>query len=503
MRAEYRMSKTGRFKPTLTGVALTGSGFSYHLTQAAYLKMIELARQYDRENMVVGQGINRVCENVIQSGFTLDPMTGDTGVDDLLRARWQRWCADPQLCDSAGRDDWQRKEFLTLRHILVDGDVFHLALDDGRLQSIEAHRVQTPASTRGENIHLGVEYDTTRRPQRYFVVKGEPSASRASAATLKADPIDARDAEGRQQVFHCFHPERISQTRGVTCMARICDAVGMHDDIQFATLVRQQVAACLALITERPDSNSAFTTSALGEQTTEISDSGSTRTLEGMAPGIMIDGLPGEKLSAFVANIPGTEFFPHVMLVLTIISINLGIPAAVLLLDPSNTNFSGWRGAIDQARVGFRRIQEWLIKSLHRPVYSWQLARWIEEDPEVAAAAERLGADISLHRWNPPSWDYIEPYKDASADAIKLDNWLSSPRRLHARRGQDWSDIAGEIVQDRLLLFRQALDAARVLNQEFPEAAIDWREMIGVQTKPAPAQDVDASQPTDQGVNQQ
>jgi len=45
----------------------------------------------------------------------------------------------------------------------------------------------------------------------------------------------------------------------------------------------------------------------------------------------------------------------------------------VFLLDASETNFSGFRGEIDQARQRWREVQSWRMGSFHGPVYEWKV----------------------------------------------------------------------------------------------------------------------------------
>ena len=80
--------------------------------------------------------------------------------------------------------------------------------------------------------------------------------------------------------------------------------------------------------------------------------------------------------------------------------------------------FSGWRGAIDQARLRFRQMQQWLIGALHRPAWIWKVRQWQRQDAALADLMARV-ADPFAHRWNAPGWSYIEPLKDAAADELQ------------------------------------------------------------------------------------
>lgn len=188
-------------------------------------------------------------------------------------------------------------------------------------------------------------------------------------------------------------------------------------------------------------------------------------------------------MKGFSPNIPNAEFFAHAMMILTFIAINLKIPVHVLLLDPSKTNFSGWRGALDQARIGFRELQALLIEKFLRPVYLWKVGKWLEDSAEMRAWADQDGVDVFGHRWAPPSWAYIEPAKDAKADTTIIEGRLNSRRGVLNLRGVDLDDVDREIIADNKRLIISAIGAAAEINNTHADAAVDWRELAGFDAK--------------------
>ena len=219
---------------------------------------------------------------------------------------------------------------------------------------------------------------------------------------------------------------------------------------------------------------------SLGATSTTTFSDGSTQTLEGVSPGQHYLGQPGEKIKEFSPNVPNPEFFPHVRLMLTLVGVNLGIPLVLLLMDASQTNFSGWRGAVDQAKLGFRRNQRWLIGKLHIPVYQWKVRQWLGDDK--IAQLKRAGINAFGHIWNPPTWEYVEPLKDASAELVQQRNLLKSPRRIQAGRGCNWDDVSTEFVEDYAQVIIKAKIKAEEINAQFQDEPISWRECISLFT---------------------
>lgn len=501
MQAAYSIGKESRYMRRLTGVNFQGSGADYHFrSEAEFLKAIERARDFDRENMVVGQGITRLVNNVIQDGFALDPRTNDKEADDLLWELWNEWSYTPELCHARGLEDFTGLTKLALRHTIVDGDILNLPLEEGSLFPVEGHLLRTPKDVRNPAVH-GVEVDPRfGRPLRYWVLKEEKGINRTYAhRNFRSFP--AYDEDGARQAFHLFNGKRVSQTRGVTALAPIVYTAGIHDDLQFAKLVQAQVVSCFAIFRRLDPSLSAIApVPQRGERTEEALGDGSTRTVEGIAPGMEVRGRPGEILEGFSPNVPNPEFFPHAMMLLSFIAVNLDMPVHCLLLDPTKTNFSGWRGALDEARKGWREMQRWMACKHYSPVYAWKLRQWIVKVKAVGKLFQKLGPKLFAHRWNPPGWRYIEPLKDAQAETTRLDNNLTSPRRLHAEYGGNWEELVPELIEDRAMLIEAAIARADQITQRFPDAGVTWRDLAGriagVGAENAPAEESDETDET-------
>ena len=478
-RADYRGGRDTRFQSRLTGVSAAGSGADFHYrNEREFLHLRERARDYYRNSDIVGQGVRRLVANVVQEGFGLDVTTSSTDLNEHLKGKWQEWASNPDQCHSERELTFQQMERLCLSTVIVDGDVISLQLQEGSLQWIEAHRLRTPTGTNRNVVHGVLVDDITKERKEYWITKEDVGLAPVKLVReIKRMP--ARDDDGERFVNHISDTTRCSQTRGVSCLAPVTDTVGMHDDLQFATLVKAQMAALITIFRERELGYQSVADAATGDIDTETVGS-YVKTIEGISAGLEFGGAPGEKLKGFSPEIPSETFVEHAMLILTFIAINLDLPVAVLLLDPSETNFSGWRGAVDQARLRFRQIQRWYSDAFHTPTYRWKVLQWIDEDP-VVKQAFASGIDVFSHAWHRPGWPYIEPLKDAQADALQQEELLTSPRRIQAARGRDWEEVYHEIIEDNTNLITAAAAAATRLQGQGID--IEWRDVLNPTVK--------------------
>lgn len=475
VRADYDMSRENRFIRRRTGVNPMGTGPDYHYRiESKYYADIEQARDMDRNDGLVGILADRRVDNIVQSGFVLDPKTGDKKLDLDLWQFFESYSNDPELCDIAGESTFREMERVICRSESIDGDIIATGTEGGQLQIIEAHAIKTKSTIPG--VFLGVETDKYGKRNRYYVLEELD----VHGTKGESKPIEVRDEQGVRQLFHVYNPKRVLQTRGVTQLAPIFAYSGMLEDINFAKLVQQQVVSCFAIF-RKMAANSTGLPSAdapYGETSSEQTASG-TRTIDGIQPGMEIVGQPGEELQGFSPNVPNSEYFQQVRLILQIIGVNFGLPLCLVLMDGSETNFSGWRGAVDEARKGFVADQLNLVRRFHSPFWRWLVSHRMEKDAALKRAARRSGINIFGHVWNLPTWTYIEPVADAEGDATQLRNALTSPRRMHAARGKDWETIAEEIVADNSYAITGAMKAAAEINEANPGAIpVTWRDLI-------------------------
>ncbi|HWC89575.1 MAG TPA: phage portal protein [Pirellulales bacterium] len=487
-RSDYSAAKGSIYRRRRLGTLALGSTADWHYkVPTEYYRMVEQVRDMDRNDPVVGQTIDRSVENIFQEGFQLDPLPKDKGVRREIKARWREWADDPEECDIQGEATFNEIAAEAYRASKVDGDYFVLGTREGQLQVMESHRCRSPDGSKG--IVHGIELDGRRRRKNFWFTKDDISPWDAFNL-VDGTPVAARDADGYRQVFQIYQRKRPTQTRGVSAFIPVFDLLNYFNDINFAALVKQQVSTCFAIFRQReaafdPEGQQPAPTGALTQLPTA---DGVSRIAQSYAPGMEVRGEPGEKLIGFSPQVPNPQWFEHMLFMLQLIGINLGLPLGIVLLKPEG-NFSAWRGAVDQARMGWRCNQNMLVRRFYRPAYVWKLRQWIYDDPALDRAERRLGKDFYAHAWHRPTWPYIDPEADAKSDLLQAKNGLNSMRRIHAGRGRDLRRIQKENVDDNARAVMLAITRTEELEKQFGgKYAIDWREinsLPGPMLKPA------------------
>ncbi len=506
LRADYVAAQETRYHKKPVGIFSQGSGADYHYrTDHDYFFMMECFRYLAANDQVVSQGIRTLIANLIQDGFTPLPDTGDPALNDDLSGFWEEWADDEQSVDLTGERCWHDLEEAAVQAIVVDGDMLLNPLKTGQLQYFEAHRMRSPttqARKRAPNtIVHGVELNNFDRRVKYWITKEDYDGIRRFRFPRgdfdKYPAWQDDDLTGRPEksFFHIFDPRRLSQNRGVSMLAPVNLTAGMHDDVQFAKLVQQKIVSYFAFIHEQPEDGGLGPPPAPKTEDDPCDTDLPQRDIVPAAPGARIFGDPGEKITGFSPNVPNPEFFEQSHMLMTFIAVNMDLPLVLLLLDGKETNFSGWRGAMNQAIIRFRRTQRRIAKTLHRHIYRWRIRQIMRQNASIRRAFEVIGRQLFRHTWQFPSYPYVEPLTDVTADLLEVRNTLNSPRRIARRRNLDYRSIARESVEDTAFLMRRAIEEADRINAEFPEAEVGWREIAypplaeGVQIALQPGQE--------------
>jgi capsid protein len=498
--SQWGAAKESRFRRE-RDIPSNGSGADYHwASEPDYYKVMEYARAMERDDVVIGPGLDKAAQLTVGGGPTFKP---DSGNDKYNLAWWELWeeyRKSPSMCDVSRENDWGQLCRLVHHSTLRDGDVIALAVQTGEgksmnvaTQLIEAHQIRSPRYNLErieQNIHLGVKLDSKRARTHYYY------AQEAREPHQQFDEKDLRRIQTWRQIpgmgefrqlFHVYHPRRASQTRGVTALAPAFDTAGMFEDLNFAKLVQSLVISCIGFIKTREPG-----TQMPGEENDNpLRDSRLVpdvdNILDLIQPGFMLRLKPGEKLEGFSPKVPNAEFFDQAKLALTLIGNNIGLPIMILIYDASDTNFSSWRGVFDQAKEGFLSNQAMNDTRYYTPFNRLWTAVQIASQRLKVPKSLRFGNEFR-HTWSHRRWPFIQPVQDAATMILRQRNLLASPRAVHGEVGQDFEQVVDHTTEDNAYAIKAAVTKAKEVNEfiksdgDDAQPKVTWRDMISLPT---------------------
>jgi lambda family phage portal protein len=394
------------------------------------------ARDLVRNNAHAARAVSTIANQTVGWGIVAKPATKNQKAVDL----WKAW-AGTTACDADGRHDFYGLQKLVMRAIVESGEVLvrrrYRLPEDGlpipmQLQVLEADYIDTWRTgivlPNGGKIIHGVEFDPIGRRVAYWLFPNHPGSTLSLFATGSLAGNSVRvPAEG---ILHVYHQDRVGQVRAPSWFSPVILKLKDYDEYDDAQLMKQKIAACLAVLTSDVDGSAA----ALG-----TADTSTDPQIDSLEPGIIKNLAPGQTVT--VVDPPRVEGYKdYAEITLRTIAAGIGVTYEDLTGDYTDLPFSAAR----MSRLSHQaRVDDWRWRTLI-PQFCDPVWRWAME----AALIMSLVRDPVSATWTPPPVPYIDPEKEGLAFQRTIrggaQTWSESVRE----RGYDPDELLKEYASD-------------------------------------------------------
>lgn len=369
---------------------------------------------------------------LIGAGIVTAPGHPDPAVRRDLQRRFTAWGL---RCDAEGRADWPAIQAAAAREMVVQGEAFvHVRYGPGgmRLQLIPADLVD-PGLNRelggGGFIHAGIEFNGAGERVAYHVFPRRPEGFASYSQPVRIAAAD---------VLHLFRPLAPGQVRGIPWAAPILLTLSELDGLLDALLVAARVSACHAgFLLDQNGTGGGVPYE--GQQVGSVLESG-------LEPGTL-KLLPAGWDIRFSTPAAAGQAIELAKLNLRSVAAGLGLPDHVLTGDLSGANYSSLRAGLVEWRQRIEQIQfQVIVPQLIRPV--WE--RWVEHGELTGELnTAEVTSPLTSAEFYPPAQPWVDPLKDAEAEAALIAAGLKSRRQAVAQQGYDVEALDAEIAADR------------------------------------------------------
>jgi lambda family phage portal protein len=374
----------------------------------------DIARDLVRNNPYAESALSTIVDHVV--GWGIAPATEHEAFE-----RWARSAA----CDVHGRNTFAGLQRLAMRGVAESGEVLARRVwrsspaETGlpfQIQLLEADYLDTlkdGATQDGGRIIQGVEFNARRERVAYWLYPEHPGArSYATSASFPSSQrIEARD------VLHVFRQDRPGQVRAPTWFAPVLLTFKDFDELADATLVKQKVAACLAIVTTDVNGSSPYT----GKEDPQ------KPLVDTLSPGMMLNAPVGR--DAKVVEPPSVREYPDfARITLRGMATGLGCTYEDMTGDYTDLPFSAAR----MSRLKHQaRVDDWRWNLLV-PQFCDGIWRWAME----AAAIMGLPV-IETTEWTAPPLPMVDPDKEGLAVLRNIRTGISTPSEAIRERGYE------------------------------------------------------------------
>jgi capsid protein len=307
------------------------------------------------------------------------------------------------------------------------------------------------ASKRNSNTQIdqGIEYDGNGRAVAYYIGPRLRNQMDVTAEQKTGQRILAENF-----VFYAnLSDERIDSLRGTPGLLVNIAVIQDISEIMENVIQKIKNEAFIALAFMMDASYGGTLFGGEGEKD-KVDIDGTKRRHVKMTSGMNLNLAPGEKVDLLGMKSPNSELMPFLRFCLRIAGAAYGWPLEMFLLDVSETNYSGGRLLVEMQKTRVKVEQESLARVCSDIFLS-------EIESAIAEKAIAPPKDYKLrHKWSMKAMPYYDPGKEANANAVNLDRYLTSPQAILAESGDrdmqdildDWAEFKSELDKRGLKL---------------------------------------------------
>ena len=403
------------------------------LSQATPLRARGL--YFARNSPWLTNGVNALVAALIGTGLKPQSTHPDPAVRAALHRAWRRWC---DVADADGRTDCSGLLALACRGMIEHGEAFAqlIVTERGlriRLIDPAAVPIDDLRTLGSGHVVAGIEFDAAGNRAAYHVAGRPNDPLNTSALILDPIRIDAAD------MCHLFAAVAPGQVRGLSWFAPILARLHELDGYEDAALLRQRISACFA----------GFIVDPQGDTAGFAGDRTGTTLESGLEPGVIRTLAPGQDIRFADPALVG-DAVDFIKLQLRAVAAGLGVPEYLLTGDLSQANYSSLRASLVEFRQRIEQLQySVIVPQLCGPIWrrfvtTAVLLGEIDAPNFVFTPDEYLGCE-----WIAPAQPWVDPQKDAAADAIAVAAGFKSRRQVVAGLGWDIEQLDAEIAADR------------------------------------------------------
>lgn len=407
------------------------------------------ARHLERNSEIVNSILNALSRNVVGNGFNLQVRTDNEDWNAALEELWGEW-SRPGNCDVTGRYSFSQLLSMVVRRKFVDGAalvVKNIVANDPqnlpyKLQLLEVDELKGPMtmqSPQGNAIVGGIEVDAQNKPLAYWL-------RRYNFETMLEEEPKRYEAN---RVFFLAEHSRPSEVREITPLVRTIGEIRDLDEFFDAVAFKQKISAALAIFITNSDKSYSLPASSI---VSEEKKSSKAETNKRVSPGSITELKRGQDVKAVVPAGTSSELADFNLAAMRRIAAGHGLSYEMVSRDVSQVNYSSARQNLLEDWKVFKQQQEFLISHFLDFVFEGVVKSAILSgklpDKIVPKDFWKQPSKYLKHEFIGQGLPWIDPYKEAMADKVRLETNQTTLKELYAKQGKDWEEALAQIKKE-------------------------------------------------------
>ncbi len=386
---------------------------------------------------------------------------------ETYERRFRLW-AESKESDIQGKNNFYENTKLAYKSIKLSGDVFvttSLIKNNQtpfrlKIGLIEADQVANPFGvSESRLLRAGIETNEFGKPLGYWVNQNQE----VYPFEYKFIPIYGKFS-GRRLITHLFRADRPGQSRGIPLLAPITRYIKTAHDYKQSEAGAAFAASLYSVFITSSRDNVANTGIVPSKKQTEEEKKKQGIDFN-LAPGAIIQLLPGESIEGFNPNRPNSNFGPFLKEIAKEVGMAINMPYEILLKE-FNSSYTASRASMNYYEKTIDIDRAWMGID-HCQYVSGEFL-----DDEVAAGnilapgyfdSFDLRKAYQKSNWVSDSVGQIDPVKETKAAIDRVNNQLSTKSQETARfSGNEYLDNLETLKREKDERIRLGLEETKV-----------------------------------------
>jgi len=394
------------------------------------------ARDLVRNNKYASAAVRQMKAQIIGDGITCRAVHDVPAIAQAAQDEWDRFSESKVY---QARQDFFHVQKLIAGGMIEGGEMLQVWLPsagvpDSKIRVLEGDYLDSTRTYRlqdGGRIVQGVQFDSNFDRVAYWLYDEHPG-DLVFGQRMVSQPIPA------EHIDHVYEEQRAGQTRGASWFASVALTLRDIAKIEDARLLKEKVAACVALILTPGDGQTASQLASAEKQ------DGTKNDLETLSPGMIFRAKPGENATTLTPA-PATDTVQFIRQQLAAVSANL-VPYHMMTGDVSQANYSSLRAAL----LAFWAIlddwqQQIVIPLCCKSAFDRRMRiLWVR-------TGDKRFLDVKA-QWAVPKRGFVDPVKDLMGEIMEIRAGLATMTQAMSKRGIDIDKHLAEIERINKLL---------------------------------------------------
>lgn len=397
------------------------------------------ARDMERNSDILNGVLSAFVRNVVGYGFNLQAKTGKDELNSQIEKLFREWCKASN-CDVTGQQTFTQLLRMAVRRKKVDGGIlFKKCYTKGgivpfKLQALEVDELSVSWSSpkiRGNKVAGGIEYNKYNKPVGYWITQYSVDGMELATPTYYKD----------EDIIFIYSKNRPSQVREVSDLAPTLTRIRDANEFIQAVSVKERIAACLSVFIKK----AAPMAGGFGRSTISA-EGGINYAQKRLAPGMITEMNAGDSIEVVDPKTSSADATSFLKLQQRLIGAGQGLSYEATARDMSEATYSSARQANIEDELTYLEDVE-ILRSFMDKVYEAFIGSAVLSGALTIPDFWENKSSYFEHIWitSPKKW--IDPQKEANAQATALQNGLKTFAQIAGESGRDWRDMIDEMAE--------------------------------------------------------